>query len=106
MAIREKKLRGNVLIDRLSNNAVRVSFAYPDAVTAQQVTRDLEIMIANNTVKLSDAGFTLSTVVYEEPNVPRTAERPNRLALAAIGLLGGAMLGVLAAFIRRARASG
>jgi hypothetical protein len=96
---REKRLRGSVFIERLSRNAFRVSFGYPDARTAQQVTRDLEVMIANSVRANTDLSF----VAYEDPNVPRTSERPHRLALVVIGLLGGAMLGVLAAFIRRAR---
>jgi hypothetical protein len=99
---REKRLRDSVRIDQVTRNSVRVSFAYPDAHTAQQVTRDLMIMIANNT----RARTYLSTVVYEEPNVPRTAEQTHRVVLIAIGLLGGVILGMVMGTVwQRARPS-
>jgi hypothetical protein len=93
---REKRLRDSIRLDPVTKNALRVSFTYPDARTAQQVTWELEVLLANtvraNTLLTNTA---LSRVIYEYPNTPPTAEGPHLLAFVATGLLGGAMLGMM-----------
>jgi hypothetical protein len=96
---REKLLRRSVRVNLLSKNAFQVSFSYPDARTAQKVTRDLEVILANGARAYTD----LAIVAYEDPNVPRTSERPNRLIVAVMGLLAGTMIGIVAGFLQRTR---
>jgi LPS O-antigen subunit length determinant protein (WzzB/FepE family) len=94
---RERLLRRSVRVNLLSKNAFQVSFSYPDAIMAQKVTRDLEMMLANGARAHTD----FSTVAYEDPNVPRTSEPPHRLIVAVMGLLAGAMVGTVAGVVRQ-----
>jgi uncharacterized protein involved in exopolysaccharide biosynthesis len=90
-------LRRAVRVNLLSKNAFQVSFSYPDASTAQKVTRDLEMMLANGARAHTD----FSTVGYEDPNIPPTSERPNRLAVVLMGFVAGAMIGMVAGIVRQ-----
>jgi hypothetical protein len=94
---REMLLRRDVRVNLLSKNAFQVSFSYPDASTAQKVTRDLQIMLANGARAHTD----FSAVAYEDPNIPPASERPNRLVVVLMGFVAGAVIGMFAAIVRQ-----
>jgi hypothetical protein len=81
-AIRVQTVRGPDTV----THAFTVSFQYPDRYKAQAVTRELVARITGN----------MPAEVLDPPSMPQAPSGPNRLQIAGIGLLAGALLGMAA----------
>jgi len=88
--------------------AFLVSFEYPDKLKAQLVVRELvTAFIEQNAVvhrnRQPSAVDILQVRVLDPPNLPQRPFYPNRPMIVTVGLLGGAVLGLLAVLVWRVR---
>ena len=84
--------------------AFMISYEYPDQVKAQAVVRDLvaSFIEQNNTAQRNRPASAVEILeILDPPNLPEQPCFPNRPMIVAVGLLGGAVLGLLAALVWR-----
>jgi len=91
------KMRSNITIRLRSPTALEVSFAYPDALRAQNATTDLLGRLIEE-----NAASSISTIL--RLNAPPSMQGPiwpNRAVITGLGLGAGVFMGALAACLRR-----
>ena len=93
-----EQMRRDISVQIKPANAIEVSFVHSDRHKAQQVTADiLDRFVKENLIRKVNS--TLQ--VINTPSLPQDPISPNRATIAAIGLCGGALLGIAIAWIRR-----
>jgi len=91
------KMRSNITIRLRSPTALEVSFAYQDALRAQNATTDLLGRLIEE-----NAASSISTIL--RLNAPPSMQGPiwpNRAVITGLGLGAGVFMGALAACLRR-----
>jgi LPS O-antigen subunit length determinant protein (WzzB/FepE family) len=96
------KMRSNISIRVQSPTALEVSFAYPDAVRAQNATSDLLSKLIDENVRPKDA-TSIATIlrIHASPAMPLGPIWPNRAVITGLGLGAGVFMGALVACLRR-----
>jgi len=72
-------------------SAVVISFQYPDRFVAQKVTQDLARRFTGKP----------NTEILDPASDPQAPSSPNRMTIALLGVLCGALLGLAASYLRR-----
>jgi hypothetical protein len=115
-----ERMRHEVSFERIGvSNAFHVRFRYNDAEQARRTERELihKLMEANVAMRrassrlctdltgasgcLPDRGYNME--VLDPASLPKRPSSPNRLIIAAMGLAGGLLLGVVTAAVARSR---
>jgi LPS O-antigen subunit length determinant protein (WzzB/FepE family) len=84
-----------------------ISFEYPDKFKAQAVVRELVAsFFRQNRLERGDQGSSAAEIleVLDPANLPQRRLGPNRPMMVAVGLLGGAVLGLLVLLVWRGAA--
>ena len=87
--------------------AFLISFEYPDKFKAQAVVRELlSSFFRQNKLERGDQGpsAVVNLVILDPPNLPQRRLGPNRPMMVAMGLLRGAVLGLLVVLMWRGAA--
>jgi uncharacterized protein involved in exopolysaccharide biosynthesis len=92
-----------------SPEAFRISFEYPDAHLAQRVVRALAIALVDSNERLNRNPLKMDGEplpaeqldIVDEASLPERSARPNRYAIAGIGLCAGFVLGLAGFAMRR-----
>ena len=87
--------------------AFLISFEYPDKLKARLVVRELvAAFIEQNAVAQRNLQASAMDIleVLDPPNLPERPLAPNRPMIVTVGLLGGAVLGLLAVLVWRSAA--
>ena len=114
------RMRHDVSFERIGDsNSFHVSFRYSDAEHARRTEQDVinMLMSANVIMRrassrrcpdltgangcLPDRGYNME--VLDPASLPKRPSSPNRIFIAAIGLVGGLLLGAVAAVVLRTR---
>jgi hypothetical protein len=99
------RMRSDIRIFQVGQEAFRVEFAYAGPVTAQRVTNNLVSRFVEENFQLALANSERYQVgVTGTASLPGAPEGPSRLGWIGSGLAGGALLGVAAAWLIRRRA--
>jgi hypothetical protein len=111
-----ERMRHDVSFDRIGHsNAFHVAFRYSDAEQARRTVRELvhKLMEAavtflralpqQSTDLKAEPRFSYGLEVLDPANLPKLPSSPNRLLIAAMGLAGGLLLGVVTAAVARTR---
>jgi hypothetical protein len=95
------RMRGDILIQRVSGSVVHVSFASADARRAQLVTGDLLSRLVNANLTMGRGSVAQ---IIDPPDEPQAFVSPRHVAMAGLGgLSGGALIGMLVGFFPRRR---
>jgi hypothetical protein len=84
--------------------AFMISCEYPDKYKAQAVARELLNRFLKQSIAIhgkQGPSAVENLVILDPPNLPQRPLFPNRPMIVAVGLLGGALLGLLAVLVRR-----
>jgi len=90
------RMRSDITIRLKSRTALEVSFAYPDAARAQNVTSDLLGKLIGENVASTSAILQVNA----PPSMPLKFW-PNRRVLTSLGLGAGLLMGLVLAWVRR-----
>jgi uncharacterized protein involved in exopolysaccharide biosynthesis len=88
--------------------ALRISFEYPDKMKAQAVVRELlKMFLEQNNATWKNQGPSAVKIleILDPPSLPQQPLSPDRPMIVTAGLLGGAVLGLLAVLVWRGRRS-
>jgi hypothetical protein len=86
--------------------ALGISFEYPDKLKARAVVRELLTRFTeqNYTTRKNQGPSAVKILeILDPPNLPQRPLFPNRPMIVTVGLLGGALLGLLAVLVWRVR---
>jgi len=108
------KMRRDIMFDRIGrSNEFSVAFRYGDAKQAQQTEHELinKLMAANVAFSMGRCCPQLGALrqipfnlqVLDPASLPKRPSSPNRILIAAMGLAGGLLLGVVREVIARTR---
>ncbi len=95
-----KAFRGAIRVERLSQGSFRITFRYSDPTLAAQVTNQLASAFLYLNLKRPPGKPEARAVILDPARVPERASSPNRGAILAWGLVGGAAFGICVAFVR------
>jgi len=95
------KMRSNISIRLRSPTALEISFAYPDAVRAQNATSDLLSKLIDENARPKDTTSISTILRINTPPSMQGAIWPNRAVITGLGLGAGVLIGALAACLRR-----
>jgi uncharacterized protein involved in exopolysaccharide biosynthesis len=93
----------DVRVQAVNPSAISISFAYDDGKVAQRVVRSLVTKFTefNITVPVYGLAAPVQLEVLDPASLPERASGPNRMAIAATGLLVGLALGLSIAWLWR-----
>ena len=95
------KMRSNITIRLRSPTALEVSFAYPDALRAQNATTDLLGRLIEENVGPNHSSSISTILRLNAPPSMQGPIWPNRAVITGLGLGAGVFMGALAACLRR-----
>jgi hypothetical protein len=94
------RMRSDITIRLKNRTALEVSFAYPDAVSAQNATSDLLSKLIEENVGPNHTS-SISTMRLNAPPSMQGPIWPNRAVITGLGLGAGVFMGALVACLRR-----
>jgi uncharacterized protein involved in exopolysaccharide biosynthesis len=95
------RMRSDITIRLKSPTALEVSFAYPDAVRAQNATSDLLGKLIYESVQPKDTPSIWTKFRVNAPPSMPLPFWPNRPVLTSLGLGAGLLMGLAVAWVRR-----
>src|SRR5436190_6502084 len=94
-------MRSNITIRLRSPTALEVSFAYPDALRAQNATTDLLGRLIEENVGPNHSSSISTILRLNAPPSMQGPIWPNRAVITGLGLGAGVLMGALVACLRR-----
>ena len=104
-----ERMRADIRIERLGDDAFTVAFRNENPATARRVTQELiHALIENNILDRRAAARQASTppsrlVLLSVPNLPSSPTSPNRPMIYGLGIAIGTLAGAVVTWFRRAR---